>query len=139
MRAAQAKADAGRAAVLELTADKATTRFALVLERVAAERAWRVGAAEDRLRRLDEPLRGFAAESLNRLDRKLRRRGRHFQSLTPEARHALRIALKHLRYATEFFGDLFRPASAAERYGRRAAALQDRLGELNDAAIAVRS
>ena len=138
LRAAQAKADAGRAAVLELTADKATTRFALVLERVAAERAWRVGAAEDHLRRLEEPVRGFAAESLDRLDRKLRRCGRHFRSLTPEARHALRIALKHLRYATEFFGDLFPPASAAERYGRKAAALQDTLGELNDAAIAVR-
>ncbi len=138
LRAARSKADAGRAAVLELAADRATMRFALVLERIAEERAWRAGATGNRLRRLDEPVLDFAVESLDRLNRKLRRRGRHFQSLTPEARHALRIALKHARYATEFFGGLFRPASAAERYGRKAADLQDRIGELNDAAIAVR-
>ncbi len=46
--------------------------------------------------------------------------------------------MKHMRYATEFFGHLFHPASAAERYARRAATLQDLLGELNDAAIARR-
>ena len=137
-RAAQAKADAGRAAVLSLAGDKATTRFALVLERLAAERGWRSSVEDDHIRWLDEPVAGFAARSLNRLDRKLRKRGRHFRSLAPEARHALRIALKHMRYATEFFGRLFHPASAAERYARKAAALQDLLGELNDAAIALR-
>ena len=44
--------------------------------------------------------------------------------------------MKHMRYATEFFGSLFKPDSAVERYAHRAAALQDRLGELNDAMIA---
>jgi inorganic triphosphatase YgiF len=137
LRTAQAKADAGRAAVLRLAADKETTRFALVLERIAAERGWRSATADDRLRWLDEPVVGFAARSLDRLDRKVRKRGRHFPSLTPEKRHALRIALKHMRYSTEFFGRLFHPA-AAELYARKAAALQDLLGELNDAAIALR-
>ncbi len=46
--------------------------------------------------------------------------------------------MKHTRYATEFFGHLFHPARAAERYADRAAALQDLLGELNDATIGVR-
>jgi triphosphatase len=138
LSAAQAKADAGRAAVVRLAADKATTRFVLVLEHLAAERGWRSAAADVRLGRLDEPVAGFAARSLDRLDRKVRKRGRHFRSLSPEARHALRIALKHMRYATEFFGRLFHPAPAAELYARRAAALQDLLGELNDAAIALR-
>ena len=87
---------------------------------------------------LEEPIVAFAARRLEALDRKVRRRGRHFRSLTPEARHALRIAMKHMRYATEFFGGLFHPKSAAERYAEKAAALQDLLGELNDAAIALR-
>jgi CHAD domain-containing protein len=43
-----------------------------------------------------------------------------------------------MRYATEFFGGLFHPRSAAERYAHKAAALQDLLGEVNDAAIALR-
>ncbi len=43
-----------------------------------------------------------------------------------------------MRYTTDFFGGLFHPASAAERYAHKAATLQDRLGELNDAAIALR-
>jgi CHAD domain-containing protein len=138
LRAAQAKADAGRAAVLHLVGDKTTTRFALVVERIAAERGWRRSAADDRLRRLSEPVVAFAASSLDRLDRKVRRRGRHFRSLTSEKRHALRIALKDLRYATEFFGPLFHPAAAAERYADKAKTLQDLLGGLNDAAIAQR-
>ncbi len=45
--------------------------------------------------------------------------------------------MKHMRYATEFFGGLFDPKSA-ERYAERAAALQDLLGALNDASVAVR-
>ncbi len=138
LRAAQAKADAGHAAVRRLVGDKSTTRFVLVLERLAAESGWRSGMADDRLCRLEQPVAGFAARSLDRLDRKVRKRGRHFRSLTPEKRHALRIALKHLRYATEFSGHFFHPASAAELYARKAVALQDLLGALNDANIAVR-
>ena len=46
--------------------------------------------------------------------------------------------MKHMRYATEFFGGLFHPKAAAERYAEKAAALQDLLGELNDAVIALR-
>ncbi len=138
LAAAQAKADDGHAAVSQLADGKTATRFALSLERLASGRGWRGAAAEDRLLRLKEPVAGFAARSLDRLDRKLRKRGRHFRSLSPEARHALRIAMKHMRYATEFFGHVFHPASAAERYAHRAAALQDLLGELNDATIALR-
>ena len=136
--AAEAKAAEGHAAVARLVADKALPRFALKLERLAAARGWREGADEATLAALDEPVADFASRWLEALDRKARRRGRHFRSLTPEQRHALRIAMKRMRYATEFFGGLFDPDSAAERYARKAAALQDRLGELNDAAIGLR-
>jgi len=138
LRAAQAKAEEGRAAVLQLANAKAATRFALSLERLASGRGWRSAMADDRLLGLAQLVAAFAARSLDQLDHKLRKRGRHFRSLSPEALHALRIAMKHIRYATEFFGHLFHPARAAERYADRAAALQDMLGELNDAKIALR-
>ena len=136
--AAKAKAAGAHAAVARLGADPSVTRFALRLERLAASRGWREGAAEAALAALDEPVAAFAARWLEALDRKVKRRGRHFRSLKPEARHALRIAMKHMRYATEFFGGLFHPRSVVDRYVRKAADLQDRLGELNDATIADR-
>jgi inorganic triphosphatase YgiF len=136
--AARAKAAVGRAAVARLVGDKAIARFALRLERLAAACGWRDGAGEGALASLDEPVEAFAARALEALHRKVRRRGRHFGSLTPQRRHALRIAIKHMRYATEFFGGLFDPKSASERYARKTAALQDLLGDLNDAAIALR-
>jgi CHAD domain-containing protein len=46
--------------------------------------------------------------------------------------------MKHMRYATEFFAGLFHPESAVEQYRRKAADMQDLLGELNDAVIALR-
>ena len=136
--AAEARAAAGHAAVARLVGDQAVSRFVLRLERLAATRGWRDGAGDDARAALDRPALAFAARSLEALDRKVRRRGRRFRSLTPESRHALRIAMKHMRYATEFFGALFPRKSAAERTLRKAAALQDLLGELNDAAIAER-
>ena len=138
LNAAQTRADAGHTAVSLMANDKAMTRFALSLEHFVARRGWRNGVPEDHLLWLAEPVAGFAARSLDRLHLKLRKRGRHFGSLTPEARHALRIKLKQMRYATEFFGRLFHPSSAAERYGHRAAALQDLLGQVNDATIGLR-
>jgi inorganic triphosphatase YgiF len=136
--AAEARAAAGHAAAARFVGDKAVSRFALRIERLVATRGWREGAGDDALAAFDEPAHAFAARSLEALDHKVRRRGRRLRSLTPEARHALRIAMKHMRYATEFFGALFPPKSAAERAIRKAAALQDLLGELNDAAIAER-
>jgi inorganic triphosphatase YgiF len=137
LAAAESRAAAGRAAVVRFIGDKAIARFALRVERLAVARGWRDGADERTLAALAEPVQAFAAQSLESLDQKARRRGRRFGSLTPEARHALRIALKHTRYATEFFGGLFSPKSAVKRYARRAAALQDLLGDLNDATIAL--
>lgn len=108
------------------------------LERLVVTRAWRDGAGDAAIAALDKPAKAFAVHALDGLDRRIRKRGRRFRSLTPEQRHALRIAMKHMRYATEFFGALFDPKSAADRYVEKAAALQDLLGECNDAAIAGR-
>ena len=54
-----------------------------------------------------------------------------------EDRHALRIRLRRLRYACEFFAPFF-PGTQYAAYLKRVKALQDLLGELNDIAVARR-
>jgi triphosphatase len=69
----------------------------------------------------------------------LRRRGRkRLAELDARARHKLRIGIKNLRYATEFFQALFAGRKARKRlrgFERQLKALQDCLGALNDIAV----
>lgn len=48
--------------------------------------------------------------------------------------HVLRIQIKKLRYATEFFASLY-PSARIKALARASASLQDRLGGLNDAVV----
>jgi CHAD domain-containing protein len=87
----------------------------------------------------DEPVAEFAAASLDRLRRKVRKKGRDFRHLDDDGLHAVRIATKKLRYAAEFFAGLFASAEALTREERSLhalRALQDRLGDLQDIAVA---
>jgi len=86
---------------------------------------------------LRAPARSFAAELLDRRQRKLERRGHALVGGTPEERHATRIAAKKMRYAAEFFAPLF-PRKRARLYLKALARLQDALGQFNDAATAAR-
>ena len=52
-------------------------------------------------------------------------------------RHALRIKVKRLRYASGFFAGSF-PRASVRSYLKHLQALQDILGELNDVAVARR-
>ena len=61
--------------------------------------------------------------------------GRKFKSLSPIERHEVRIALKKLRYAAEFFDAQF-PASRARAYLTAMKRLQNALGAANDVAVA---
>jgi inorganic triphosphatase YgiF len=78
------------------------------------------------------PVPGFAREVLARAQRRVRKRGRHFSRLTAQELHRLRIAVKKLRYAAEFFSPLY-DASRAGAYAVALARLQDVLGAWNDA------
>jgi triphosphatase len=138
LQAMQGMASVARSNVLAMLNDPATTRFVLVTEELLAGRGWRGAVDEEGLARLTEPVAGFAKHSLNQLHRRAMKWGRHFDELTPEGRHRLRIALKRMRYASEFFGQLFHPASAARHYDRAVTTLQDLLGHLNDAAMTLR-
>jgi triphosphatase len=81
--------------------------------------------------------RDFARKVLRRRHRSLQRRAAACADDGAEARHALRIAAKKLRYAAEFFAPLF-PRRGAAGYAKALAGLQDVLGRGNDAATAAR-
>ena len=89
----------------------------------------------------DAPVEDLARAGLDKLRRQIRRRGRRLKTLDPERRHKLRIRAKRLRYALEFFGDLYEGRTGAGKGGREAMlgalkALQDGLGLLNDMKVA---
>lgn len=86
---------------------------------------------------LAAPVAEFAAFALDRLDRRLRKRGADVPKATPAARHQVRIAAKKLRYAAEFFGALY-PKKRVAPYLAALEDLQDILGALNDAVVADR-
>ena len=83
----------------------------------------------------DAPL-GQASRALLKVwRRKLRRRSAQLGDASPDARHRVRIGLKRLRYATEFFTSVARdPARKALDRLRldRLAEAQAHLGDLND-------
>ena len=84
------------------------------------------------------PIEEFAAEQLTERRRKVRKKHKSFANLDARQRHKLRIQAKKLRYAAEFFGDLFPGKQASRRRAKFLAALervQDWLGDLNDITV----
>ncbi len=74
---------------------------------------------------------------LDGLDKRVRRALKNLAELPPEERHRARIRVKRLRYAIEFFAGLF-PDHKTRRLVSSLGRLQDRLGTLNDIAVAGR-
>jgi CHAD domain-containing protein len=83
----------------------------------------------------DQPLQIFASGALDKRWRKVKIGGRVIANLAPEPLHRLRIEVKKLRYAVEFFATLY---SEKKQVRRRKAAqlalaeLQEVLGLIND-------
>jgi hypothetical protein len=75
---------------------------------------------------LDQLLPQFAASALAGAHRKLLKRGRAFETLRQSERHRVKIALKKLRYAADFFGGLFDQERQA-RFSKSLARLQEDL------------
>ena len=79
----------------------------------------------------------LAERQLSELHRKaLKRLARSIKSPTLENAHGFRIALKHLRYACEFFAPVFDDEEML-RYAKSIARLQDELGFANDFHVAL--
>ena len=77
----------------------------------------------------------FARDHLTRRRAKVLKRGRDVEHLGAKERHELRIRLKKLRYAGDFFASLFK-RRWVRRHQKRIGELQDLLGDLNDASVA---
>jgi triphosphatase len=74
----------------------------------------------------------LAPDLLDRVASRARKRGRRITRRSGEELHALRKALKKLRYDTEYLAGLYR-RKAAKRYEDRCHELQTVLGAINDA------
>jgi CHAD domain-containing protein len=113
-------------------------RYTALLLRASAwlaKPAWRDQAVSETSALLFVPIKAFADNRLTRLHKIVRKAGRNFERLSVSERHQLRIRVKRLRYATEFFSSIY-PRKAVKRYNNRLAKLQDALGYLNDVAVA---
>ena len=83
-----------------------------------------------------EPVARFAAEALDHLHHQVEKRARTLADQDADTRHHLRIRAKRLRYAAEFFADLFPARRRRVRYLQALERMQDTLGALNDLAVA---
>jgi triphosphatase len=123
------------ATLREALAGPRYNRFQLSLRHWIESRGWRNELKGRSLAVLLEPAPAFADRVLTRLRRKALSQGSHFRRLSPEARHQLRIALKKLRYATEFFQGLYGKNVHHKGYIECLTKLQDSLGHDNDATM----
>ena len=126
-------------------------------KRAAARRRARITAASPKLQALllralrwvngapwgaradtaERSLARFASTALDRLHARALKQAHGIDWSDAERRHRLRIRIKRLRYACDFFAPSF-PGAAARPYLKRLGALQDILGDLNDVAVARR-
>ena len=133
-RTAQAE---GYATARAMVGSPSYTRFLLQLGRWIEASGWRDEASDKGAAWLERPVTAFADRLLGKRHRKAMKLGHDFAGLAPEERHRLRIALKKLRYATEFFDSGYKKKRTA-RYLAALKQLQDALGHLNDVAVAER-
>jgi inorganic triphosphatase YgiF len=136
LRAAALRAAAGGQAI-EAIASRRCTALLLGLNALFLRQPWLAldDEAAAALRAL--PLREYVAGVLSRRQRKVMKLGRHHAQLDAAGLHGLRIEIKKLRYAAEFFATLFerKPVRA---HTAALADLQELLGTLNDAATVER-
>ncbi|MEQ8667043.1 MAG: CYTH and CHAD domain-containing protein [Rhodospirillales bacterium] len=134
-RRTDARRGRARRTAQEGVASPRFTALVLTLGQWLAESAWRHQDLSETSARLFAPARVFAADAIARRFKAVRKLGRRIETLPVAERHRLRIEVKKLRYAIEFFGSLFNRADV-KSFARRLASLQDDLGYLNDVAVA---
>jgi triphosphatase len=110
-------------------------RLGIELACIAGSEAWHATLGEAEAAELATPLTDFARQVLNRRVKRLAKLDDEIAGLEPAALHAIRLRAKRLRYAAEIFAPLY-PGKSTTKYIRRLATLQDRLGVLNDRAVA---
>jgi inorganic triphosphatase YgiF len=108
------------------------TGFLLDLATAIETRAWRESATPEQLSEYLRPARALAGSVLDQRMKKAKKRAKHLSKLDAAERHALRIALKKLRYTAEFFAPVF-DAKTVSAFLNSLSKLQDLFGALNDA------
>lgn len=108
------------------------TKAMLTLASWIEERKWRAKTSTERL---DAPLIDIAGQLIGKRHRKVLKLGKSFETLSTEQRHEVRIALKKVRYAAEFFVGLY-PSMRARPFITAMRHLQNTLGASNDVATA---
>lgn len=109
-----------------------TAQFVEELRLAVAQRDWRV---EENMR-AEGSARDFASHALTRLRKRVLKKSNGLATLSPEARHQARIALKKARYGAEFFHSLYPDRKTARAYLRALSEMQDGMGAFNDMAVA---
>ena len=135
--AAQAQRANGYAQARAAIEAPSYTRFMLQVGRWIEACGWRAQAPAPGADWLGRPIAEFAVHLLGERHRKALKGGRQFAQLSAAERHRVRIGLKKLRYATEFFQTLYAKKDT-KPYLAVLKDLQDRLGHLNDVAVAER-
>jgi triphosphatase len=107
----------------------------LLLNSWAEGRGWRDSRNGEHSAELQTKVRDMARELLRQIHEQLLATGADFEHLDPEQRHKVRIELKKLRYATEFFSSLY-PKPKVTPYLAAMKTLQDDLGTSNDIDVA---
>ena len=118
--------DTARAEAWDQAVERVSSvEFAILLDDIA-------GAAQSRNWTSRAPVKSVAPRRLDEYLIKARKRGRQIKTLEQRDCHRLRISLKKLRYAAEFYGPLYRKKKV-RRYVKAIKELQDLLGAFNDA------
>jgi len=130
-----------RTAELRTEADRgardavASTRYTCMLLKLVDSlyrEPWMAIADDMAAGKRGQPLLAFCAEVLTHRHRKVAKRGRNLAELDMAGLHALRIDIKKLRYAAEFFSTLH-AKKGVRSYTAALTRLQSLLGGLNDA------
>ena len=122
-----------KAAVASERYRKAVLRTALWL----INGKWSTNAAPLAVSRRERRIGDFAQEVVRHRTKKVAKQARKLEELDAEQRHKLRIAVKKLRYATDFFASLAgsKRTKTRKRFSKELKSLQDALGKLNDMAV----
>ena len=96
---------------------------------------WIETRTKTRAQAASNPIKDFAGNILRHRLKKVCKGGKHLDTLSAQERHKLRIKIKKIRYALEFFDSLYpgkRDKKVLMRVSEKLKTIQNALGSLND-------
>lgn len=128
------RADALKAARSALDHDN-YARLGLLLGAWASHTRWANGAVPEQMAAMLAPVEETANRLLASSYKRMVRTGKRLSALTIPELHAWRLKVKRLRYACDFFGDVY-AGKSVQKFRTGLTGIQDVLGQLNDAEVA---